>query len=506
MTTAAPKGPAAALLFAALLAPAAAAQGPGNAGPQDAPRLEYHAAWDRPADAETVARARTALEPLTGQIPGLAVADATAVDPLTIRLTDDHPGTLNRVRRALREAGVTTGGLDGGSVGNADPAWLAAMLRHEIAEMESDVPLPRPLPPNLPPELQKMQEELRDRAERARTPAQRAARLESHRRRREAATDRSGPWMIWAMANGPLREAAAAARGALAGVDPGLNAAFAVEPTPDHRSLVVRYEGTRLDGTRIRLALLDAGVPLDGRSSARFLGDDAADPERTARIAAAAAENAAVGPRLLTLTYSPPPDGGDVPNLSGRVRQAADGAGVPGAKLLLADADGRTYVVGYEGDGADGWAIHETFRHLAMAEHEAAHERRSRAIRGGASLLTVGHVGGEFLGLAVSMRPEIGPVDGTGELSPPTKLARTVTLTLKTPVPGDRAANAAAVRNAARTAGGVYRPKVTGADWDAGRVVIEFVGYPWGGDRIAEAVRAAGADVTDHATSPAGRD
>ena len=360
-----------AVLSAAALAPAASAQWPADLG-GDAPRaFVYEADPFTPADAATVARAREVLEPLTAKVPGLAVADATAVDPLTVRLADDHPGAVNLVRRALRDAGLLSGGLGGGSPGGNDLAGLADMLRHSIAEMDSDVPLPHPIPANLPPFAREAQERMRDTRERTMTADQRTARLEAHRDRRERMTGGSGPTVMRAGLNGPLGDRIAAARGALAGVDPKLSAAFVTAPAADHRSLVVRFDGTRLDADRIRLAFLEAGVPLDGGAAVRPVGEDETD-------AAGDGERAAIGARLLTISYSPPPNGDDLPNLSGRMRQALDEAGVPGAKLLVADAPGRTYVIGFDGDERDGWAIESTLRHTALAEHRAATTAQAR--------------------------------------------------------------------------------------------------------------------------------
>ena len=460
-----------AVLAAVLLATAAAAAPAAAQLPPGFPRLDPVLEWEvhvgrEPAEAAAVAAARDAVADLA--VPGgVTVEDATAVDPLSLRFTG-RERDRDRVLAALRGAGLLGGtyGSSGREPGGGpfDAAAAAAAVRDRLAGRGPF----GPVDPGGPPRPQRVHYGLA----------------------------------------GPLGDSADTARAAVASLPDGLRAAFVTPPAADHRSLLLTMTADFRDVLEVKAALLDAGLRVGGYS---------ARPERDEPAAAAGADGrgdagtdrgaaADVQPRLLTVTFDAPPGGGGLPDFTAVVRDRVAGSGVADAELLVADWPGRTVLIQYTGTRGDSLKITVA---LAADDAQEAMYNAMRAVSNFPPDRPAGPLPPSAFGEAgrrMALRgrsSEVQPLPAGYE--PPTREAREVTLTFPTPVPGNPAANTAAVRRAAAAA--VVGPtRLTAADWAAGEATVRFVGYPWGGARIAEAVKAAGATVSEHDTAPLRRD
>ncbi|MFH5806021.1 hypothetical protein [Alienimonas sp. DA493] len=440
------------------------------------------------ADAEAVAAAREAVASVN--LPGgIMVDDATAVDPLTLRFKANAADT-DRVLAALRRAGILTerhtasGSLrkPGGRADAADLKRRADRARRSLLRLEQQKP-----------------DERRDGG--------------------------PSPDIIRFFLDAPVGDRGDAARAAVAALPTKFGAALDA-PSPEHRTLVVRlterptdFAQFRLKRDRVRIALLEAGFSIDASSNVTESGnetngrDDEAEPDHPAESPSPkASDEDAVGearPRLLLLTLKLLPGVVSRTGPEKAVRDALRTVDLPDVELLVADWPGRTLAIRYTGTRTDAGsilmavqrAVLEQDREATMKGAQAAAQQliRNRR-RGGPSVLALRLENGEAAERFKELSFESSPIADPEGFQPPAEEARTVVLTFTTPVPGRPAANTAVIRRALPDAG-VKLAKLAEADWEAGRVTVQFVGYPWGGDRIADAFKAAGAPVVEHATS-----
>ena len=296
----------------------------------------------------------------------------------------------------------------------------------------------------------------------------------------------------------PVCDRAGAAVAAAAAVPPDLETQL-IQPAPADRALTVRYVGLHDDDGRIVEKFMEAGFSVDatahrmsrrvGRGGKKpwspYIYDHAA--ERNALPPAGPTPECDAVPRLLTMSYDPTPDQRPLPEATAAVRAAVVGAVGPGAELVLADWPGRTLLIRYTGTAPAGWGIATA---VAAAVPPPAQDYNPEFYPG----FELGRDGftAEFERLADSARFE-----------PPGRTAWRTRYTLRTPVPGDPARN---TPFAQRLAEAMLDPgaEVVEADWPAGELAVRYTGYPWGGDRFADALEAAQAVVLKQETVPAG--
>ena len=477
--------PLAAILISATAA-AAAAQPPGPPFPDPPPeKFWVRVEPEVVASAETVERARRAVAGLRG-IRGLTVLEPTAVDPLTL----EYVGTRsdqNRIVHALRQAGMEALQSRLDEAGDFVPAAERAAREAEAAKFGARLGLA--------------------------PPGRRGDPAEAARRQAKFFEDRGlpnpyrpgRPIELAFDLSEPLGDRAAAASAAVADLPGGRSASFAVPPEPDHRSLSLRTVYADDVMEVVRRSLTDADIPLTGSTRMRFT-DEPDEPNEPGEPPAAA--DRFVGPHMLTITFAPTPGGARLPNLDAEVRRILEETGFAGTKLLLSDWPGRTIVVRYEGTRGEASQIAFAFSEAAMRDAMNRVAATTGDLRPPGRGVPPGREGGPFVtppGIH-SLRVdefEATPAPPGGEPEPPARELRTATLTLRTPVPGRPAANTAAARRAFQQAG-LGRVKLVDADWAAGRVTATFVGYPWGGANLADALTALGAEVVDHTTADAG--
>ena len=468
--------PAAALavLAAAAVAPAAAAQ----------PSPETF--WVRVdpevvASAETVARARRAVTNLRG-VRGLTVLDPTAVDPLTIEYVGRR-GEEDRIVRALRAAGVSAAQARADEAGDFVTAAERAARDAEQEKARARIGFPGRRPD--PAAADRRAEFIADR------------RAEFIAERGLPNPIRPGrPTEMLIDLSEPLGDRGDAAAATLAAVPGAAGASFAVPPAPDHRRLVVRAPYADGITNVLRDAPARADVPVSGFVTTRFPDEDGTDEPPPADPAGPGGTG---GPQALTVTLPRPQSGGEFPDLTAEVEKILKGVGVPGLELLVADWPGRTLLLRHDGGGDLAHievttALNDAAFAAVPASIAAATAGMRAAGRSGSFDIPPGVQ--DFGGAFATSKAIADPA----AYEPPTRTARTAVLTLRTPVPGNHRANTAAARRAFQSAG-VGRATLTEADWQAGRVVVKFIGYPWGGDRLAETLSALGATVLKQTTT-----